>query len=308
MKSFVKAFLSSFLIVALWTSLPEARDYSEYRGDRIVFRYEPALDKAARRLAQEYPEIRADVENKIGWRARFIPTVVLFGRSDDFDKIVANRLITGFAVPGRHLIVIDYSKTGNTPFDLRDTLAHELGHLLLHDRISNNRLPRWLDEGIAQWASGGKADILNPGGREILKRAAISGNLIDLADLTSSFPRQDRQLLLAYEESRSLIEYIAGEHGEDSVRSVLGGMAGGKTVEEAIRDNLNAGLSAIEQEWKIQLKNEYSLPAYIADHIYWVLFASAAFITIAAYLKFRQRLRNYRDEEPEESARGDNPS
>jgi hypothetical protein len=308
MKSCVKTCLCSVFVLILWSTGPEARDYSEYRGPGIVLRYEPSLDKEARRLAEDYPEIRASVENKLGWRMEFIPTVVLIGKSGGFDKIVGSDLITGIAIPGENLIVIDFSRMGQTPFDLRDTVAHELCHLLLHDRIGNAELPKWLDEGISQWASGGKADVLNPGSRDLLKRAAVSGNLIPLEQISSSFPSQDQQLLLAYEQSRSLTEFIVREYGEDSIRSILGDMAEGKTVEEAVRKNLQTGSAGLEESWRNHLKSRYSWPAYVADHIYWILFASAALITIIAYLKFRHRLKNYRDEEPEEPAAGDDSS
>jgi hypothetical protein len=46
------------------------------------------------------------------------------------------------------------------PFTLTVTLKHELCHLFLHYLIGGGELPRWFNEGIAQWTSGGIAELM----------------------------------------------------------------------------------------------------------------------------------------------------
>ena len=90
-------------------------------------------------------------------------------------------------MPARDLIVIDYSRMNRVPFDLEDTLRHELSHILLHQEIDVSSLPKWLDEGVAQWASGGMADILRTGEKDLLQRAVLSHRLIALDNLRQHF-------------------------------------------------------------------------------------------------------------------------
>ena len=87
-------------------------------------------------------------------------------------------LVVAFAVPQRNLIVIDYSKMITHPLSLETTLKHELCHILLHEHIKTEILPRWLDEGLCQWASGGIGEIIMDQKRSRLNRAAFSREFI----------------------------------------------------------------------------------------------------------------------------------
>jgi len=69
-------------------------------------------------------------------------------------------------------IVIDSSRMNVNPFTLSVTAKHELAHLLLHHKINRTHLPRWLDEGFAQWASDGISEIIT-GNRTFLANAVI---------------------------------------------------------------------------------------------------------------------------------------
>ena len=96
-------------------------------------------------------------------------------------------------MPERNLIVIDYSKMNRIPFDLEDTFKHELSHILLHQEIDASSLPKWLDEGVAQWASGGIADILRTGEKDLLQQAVLSHRMLALKDIScnlSGFPER----------------------------------------------------------------------------------------------------------------------
>ena len=289
---------------------PEAVELKQLDAPEVIMRYEPALESAAVGLAAVYPGIRADVENKLAWRIGFVPVVVLIRRHDSFLRESRNDLVTAFAVPGEDLIAIDYSSMERTPFDLRSTLAHELCHLLLHRNIEDPALPRWLDEGIAQWVGGGM-DILDTGEKDVLKQAVLAGNLLRLSDISLHFPEQSRALRLSYEESRSLVEFIVREYGTGKLLSILEGLHDGKTIEQAVSENLQVGLATLEGNWRNSLLKNYSWQTYLADHIYWILFFLAALGTICGYLRLRKRFKNYRDEGDEdyldEEETGENP-
>ena len=104
-----------------------------------------------------------------------------------FQEMAGNKLVTAFAVAERNLIVIDYSRMDRIPFDLEDTFKHELTHILLHQRIGGPYLPKWLDEGVAQWASGGMADILRTGDKDLLQQAVLSHRLLSLRTSAQNF-------------------------------------------------------------------------------------------------------------------------
>lgn len=291
------------VVIIILASLP-ASSYAEemrhYITPQITVTYEPQIENAALKIANAYPEVKAVVEKKFGWQLKSRPTVVLLSSVKTFRSMTRNSLVTAFALSRENLIVMDYTKMDRTPVDLRATFEHELYHLLLHEHIRRADLPKWLDEGVAQWASGGVADIINPGNRDILKQSVLSGTVLPLNDISITFPAQPRKFVLAYQQSKSLVEFIVSEYGEDTLRAVLHSLKQGEDIETAVVRNLSIDLYDLEQSWKQKLQRKYSWFTYFAGHIYWILFSAAALITLLGYFRFRTRLRNYRDTEDED--------
>jgi hypothetical protein len=296
----IKNLLCILSLIFILTAASYAADMEEYRGPEITVRYEVPLKDVAIRISTVYKKTRTDIEAKLGWRLRADPVAVLMHNNAAFQEMVGNKLVTAFAIGGRNLIVIDYSRMDRVPFDLEDTFKHELTHILLHQRISGSNLPKWLDEGVAQWASGGIADIMRTGDKDLLQQAVLSHRVLPLRDISSNFPDSPDGLILAYEESKSFTEFIVKHYGEARLRLLLQSLEKQGTIEQAVYDNYGVSLDMLEQAWKKGLIRENSWIAYMADHMYWLLFSLAALITIAGYCVAKRRMRNYRDEEEDE--------
>ena len=299
----IKNILNSLVLILILTASSGAAEMEEYHGPEITVRYDAPLKDAAIRIASVYKKARTDIESKLGLRLRIDPVVVLIRSNAAFQEMAGNKLVTAFAVTGRNLIVIDYSRMDRVPFDLEDTFKHELTHILLHQRIGDSYLPKWLDEGVAQWASGGIADIMRTGDKDLLQQAVLSHRVLSLDDISSNFPDSPNGLILAYEESKSFTEFIVKHYGEAQLRLLLQGLEKQDTIEQEIYDNYGVSLNMLEQTWRKGLIRENSWIAYLADHMYWLLFFLAALITIAGYCAVKRRMRNYRDEEDEAEVR-----
>jgi len=296
----IKNILNVLFCLLMLVSFSGAVELQEYRDTGITVRYEAPLRYVARRIASEYPKTRTEIETKLGWRLKAAPAVILVRDHDAFQEMAGNTLVTAFALPERNLIVMDYSKMDKVPFDLEDTFKHELSHILLHQKVAASALPKWLDEGVAQWASGGAADIMRTGEKDVLKRAVLSRSMIPLRGIATSFPPSAESLILAYEESRSITEFIIQEYGEAKLRSLLRELAKGEAIEEALYVSLGVRLARLEQLWKENLSSENTWLAYLADHLIWVLFFCAAFITVAGFFLVKRRMKNYRDGEDQQ--------
>jgi hypothetical protein len=299
MRIIIKIILNILISLFMLTDISVAAELEEYRNAEITVRYEAPLKSAAQRIASEYNKNRNEVEAKLGWRLLGRPLVVLTGDSSVVQKIARNELVTAFAMPEKNLIVIDYSKMDRTPFDLRDTFRHELTHLLLYQNIESSLLPKWLDEGVAQWVSGGMADIMRTGEKALLQEALLSNRMIPLGEMSSTFPDSPDMLMLAYEESKSFIEFIVHRCGEEKVRLILRDLEHRKTIDQAFHENCGVRLDMLENVWKKSLHRDYTWILYAADNIYWLLFFLAAFATIAAWWIAKRRRKNYRDQEDE---------
>jgi hypothetical protein len=269
----------------------------ESNGIRLLF--EPSQEPTARELIRIYPEVRAELAQIFGWDLPPAPSVRLTADSHRFQQWGQSPLTVAFALPQRNFIVIDTTRMTAHPFSLRNTFKHELCHLLLHHHIHSDRLPRWLDEGIAQWASDGAGDILMDQKRSVLNRVTLGGRFIPLDALTRGFPRNDQDLMLAYEESKSFIEYLIGTSGPDGVLKVLNEMKQGEDAKSAFLNVYGTSLNQLEREWQRSLRNRITWFTYLSYHLYDILFVLAALMSIYGFIRIMIKKRQRMKEEVE---------
>lgn len=186
------------------------------------------------------------------------------------------------------------------PFTIENTLKHEMCHLLLHHHIKENLLPRWLDEGVCQWASDGIADIIIDQKRSLLNRAAHRGVFIPLGSLAHYFPSDNDGLMLAYEESKGFVSHIISLYGKEGMLSILNHMKNNESVEQAFIKALSMPLDDLEQEWHVSLRKEATWFILLSYYLYEILFGLMALISIFAFIKIILKKRAYMAEHPED--------
>ena len=263
---------------------------------QVAVVYEPPLQSAAREVIKIYPSVKKDLQDIFGWELSGRPRVILVSSTERFHKMTRNDIFVAFAIPGKNLVVIDYTKMNINPFTLGITLKHELCHLLLHQHIESRNLPKWLDEGVCQWASDGIAEILINKGQSVFKTSLAAGNLFSLANLAGSFPQDKRSLVLAYEQSKNLIDYIVKKYGKERLLDILYYLKNGESADRAILKGLNVSLTALEKDWRRQLKGKTYWLALLANNVYAIIFFLAAVMAILGFIKLRLRKRAYEDE------------
>ncbi len=293
-------FLSVLFFPAVLLIGPSYAEKQTLGDERVIVRFDGPLRNAAAEVLKVYPAIRMELMKDLGWGTDFRPEIVLVKDSVSFRRVAESDLVTALAVPQKDLIVIDYSKMNVYPFTLGATLKHELCHLELHHHIAEGNLPRWFDEGICQWVSGGLAEIITDGKRSILKEAALSNRLMSIERLAERFPADGRDLLLAYEESRSVVEYVKKEFGVSGVRGILEHMSMGDNLEDAVRKSLLISLDELERRWRSSLAEKASWLSSIGDHLYEILFLFASLITIYGFFRVLKKRREYKDEDGED--------
>jgi hypothetical protein len=287
---------ATFLLAAVLIGSSYAAKHT-LADERVTVSFDGPLQNPAKEVLKIYPAVRGELLKDLGWRTDFRPEIVLIKETASFRRVADSDLVTAVAIPKRNLIVIDYSKMNVHPFTLRTTLKHELCHLELHNHIGGGNLPRWLDEGICQWVTGGLAEIMATGSHSILREAALSNRLISLEGLEERFPKDGRDLLLAYEESRSIVDYITREFGGSRVRSILESMSKDDNLESAVRKSLLISLVELEKRWRLSIIENNSWFSYISDNFYEMFFLLAALITVCGFFRILKKKREYKDEE-----------
>jgi len=260
-----------------------------------VFYDENSLSMAEE-VVKMYPDIRKELEKSLPWKTDFQPRILLVKDRHAFIQSAGSDIFLAYAVPRRYLIVLDVSRVYSKPFTLETTLKHELCHLLLHHYIADTGLPRWLDEGVCQWASGGISELLLEHGGNALAKAVMADTIMRMKDI-ETFPKDEASIVLAYEQSKNLIEYIANQYGQDSVVRILSYVREGYTVEESIQKSLLISLPELEHTWHAHLRGKHLWFSYVSSNLYTILFLLGGLITIFGFIRFLKKKREYVDEE-----------
>ncbi len=247
--------------------------------------------KSAEKVLDLYPSVRSELEERLRWSVSFQPTVILVGDRGEFRRMTGQSNAVALAVGRRNLILIDLSALGADPFGLKSALEHELCHLLLHARIPEGSLPRWLNEGIAQWVSGGFSEVRLPRRGSALDRAVMSGRTIPIRSLSGAFRGEGRSLHLAYEQSLSLVRFLIGRYGVDSFLGLLESLAGGISLEQALSKHWSLTVASLEQAWKEELPDKLAWTTVLIGHLYQILFFLAAAALAAGFVRHVRRKR-----------------
>jgi hypothetical protein len=186
------------------------------------------------------------------------------------------------------------------PFSLRITFKHELCHLLLHRHINRDNLAKWLDEGVCQWVSDGIGEILLDRNWSGLDAAITAGHTLPLTGLTETFPGDKASLMLAYEQSKSVVAYIDRQYGQDAILNLLGHLKNGAGIETATRQSLSLSVDELEKEWLDYLERTPRWLIYLANNLYGILFFIAAMLTVVGFIRVLIRRRAYAKLEGEE--------
>lgn len=271
-------------------------------NDAVIF-FDHTAGTAAAMILEIYPGVKSDLAATLGWKVDFRPEIRLIKDKDTMKRTAGNDLAVALAIPDRNLILLDTSRVYDKPFSLETALRHEVCHLLLHRNIRNEDLPRWFDEGVCQWASGGIAEIMTDSGDDLLSKAVISGKLISIDEL-SSFPSDRWPLLLAYEESKGFVEYIVEKYGRSGMLRLLKFLKEGHSMEESFREVLSVSPYELEINWHAYLKTKYTRFSYLSRNLYVILFSVAALLTVYGFFRMMKKKREYVDNEEDDVGNG----
>lgn len=147
----------------------------------------------------------------------------------------------------------------------RDTLSHELTHLVL-SRVTAGRAPIWLHEGIAKtlearWNSDTPGP-LEPALAALLEDAAHSGALIPFERMHPSLaklPTQE-QASLAFAEVQSLVRHVLRRAGLPGLRAALGRVREGEPAESAIGRAAGTSWFRLVEQWRAELRGRRTAP------------------------------------------------
>jgi tetratricopeptide (TPR) repeat protein len=200
---------------------------------------EPVLELARRALAT------------LSKRYQFTPKgpilIEMFPKHDHFAVRTAGLpgMIGALGACFGRVVTIDSPRAQPGEFQWEATLWHELAHVITL-QMSNQRLPRWLSEGISEF----EETIERPGrwgrpGEVMFANLMNRGETIKLRDLNASF--QNPQLIgIGYYQASLLVKHIVDRFGHDALRRLVSVHAKGMDDEAGLKAALDVDFDDLQ--------------------------------------------------------------
>ncbi len=238
--------------------------YAEHVGEHFLLRYTPGRDAILVPHAIETLDLARDrIGDLLGWKpdtriaVEIYPTPATLSAVSSLTKEEIENSGT-IALCRWNRLMITTPRAVVFGYSWRDTLAHELAHLIIGG-ASKNTVPIWLHEGIAKYVeTSWRAEPglgISVEQQEKLKVAAQKKRLIPFEKMHPSMAKlpTHEDTSLAFSEVFTFIEYLVGKKGWPGIRQLLKSMSRGLTDAQAIEEVYGESLDTLEAKWKKSL-------------------------------------------------------
>ena len=240
--------------------LDKVDKFETIRAGDLTVRLAPEESAVMRELV---PALAQQALDELSKRYQFTPVgpilVEMFPVHDDF--AVRTIGLPGFlgalgACFGR-VVTLD-SPRARPPgqFNWATTLWHEMAHVITL-QMSNNRLPRWLSEGISMYE---ERRARPEWGRETevsYVQALEAGRLLKLADLNDGFS-DPRLISLTYYQASLVVEMLIDMYGEPALHRFIRAYGEGMETDQAIKAAFNTTIDRIQTAFDARMDKDYA--------------------------------------------------
>ena len=185
--------------------------------------------------------------------------IEMFPKHDDFAvrTLGLPGMIGALGACFGRVVTLDSPRARQMPGDFlwEATLWHELGHVITL-QMSNQRVPRWLTEGISEWEeTQARKDWTRPGDA-MFARVLNRGEGIRLKDLNEAF-QDPKRISLAYYQGRLVVDYMVKEFGQESLNRLLRAYGQGLDTDAALKQVMNTDLATMQTGFDQYLDREF---------------------------------------------------
>ena len=200
----------------------------------------------------------AEMRGRYGIDPKGEVSIQIFPKHDDFAVRTTGLMgMSGALGASFGSVVTQDSPRAREPgtFNWQATLWHELAHVFTL-QLSNQRVPRWLTEGISVYEEGLADPSWSRDSELGFARAYSQGRVLPLAELNSGFARPDL-ISVAYFESSLVVSLVVEKYGPEALRVMLRAFAGGADVEAALLKATGASLADLQKAFDARLEERY---------------------------------------------------
>ena len=239
----------------------EEESYRENESSHFKLRYNGTAAPALARDVLRTLEMHfSAIESELNFTPPESIGVILYTQ-DAFSDITRAPSWVGALNDGR--IRVPVQGLSGVDQELSHVLKHELTHSFVRQKTRGNclvaancgnRVPTWVNEGLAQWMSGDRS------GEDAAALVQVfgKGNAIPLGRLESPWMGLDRSTAhYAYAWALANIEYIIQTDGMGDVERILDRIGAGMATETALREVLHSDYNDLMQSTAEYLRRNY---------------------------------------------------
>ncbi|MCG8608068.1 tetratricopeptide repeat protein [bacterium] len=263
-KAFAKDPFNKYVgnLLTLFDEFPQYKTHDAGNGllVRMHERDDPVLSKYAVDLASES---FSALSQKYDFDRTTPVLLEIFPEHDDF-------AVRCFGLPGAqaflgicfgNVVAMDSPRARpKGDFVWGETLWHELVHVS-HLRMTGNRIPRWLAEGIAVYETSTAKPHWSMGLDLPFIQAFLSDKLLPLEKLDSGFnrPTSPGQVSLSYFQASIIVEFLVEKYGHDMITQTFPKFRQGLETAEVLEAVFEKTLKTLDDEFKSYVKEKYSI-------------------------------------------------
>ena len=232
---------------------------------RVFYQQNPAFATAVLEYAEAYyRQIRLDLglthvvqRDQVAWLWDKRCQIYLYIDRQAYRQATGAPLWSGGFVNYQRRMV--YSYLGASSF-LEQILPHELAHIVFREFVGfdNGRIPRWLDEGVAQYAEVGRREEA----WEVMRQGLVQGIYIPLEQLNSLRlgHASGGNAQVFYTQAATLVQFFLAAYGPKRFIDFCSNLRDGYNVERALSfatASRIASLGALEDAWRTFLLSDF---------------------------------------------------
>jgi len=186
----------------------------------------------------------------------------------------------GSAYPARRLIFMSQPHGVSLRYrDIAEVVTHEYTHIAVGSYLGDMELPRWFDEGVADFVGGGRSWTASFS----IGVAAITGRLIPLDALRRWWPTSRREAEVAYAQGADFVAFVENKHGPGAIRNVLYEMRSSGKFEAAVLKTTGKNLAQLETEWLKRVVRVYRWVPILSGGL--TIWAFGSMLVIIGYVR-----------------------
>lgn len=221
-----------------------ADSFDKQRLSHFIVRYEgESMEDTGRLVLDSLERSYSFLKSRLDFEPSELIVVILYARRD-YSELGGPAWSAGLfdgkvRVPVRGLVGLDKH--------VESTLRHELTHAFLFAQAGQN-CPRWLHEGMAEYAEGADA---SEHGKMLAERIQADG------DFAYCLLGARCNVRFFYPAATSVVDYIIRTRGMGGIKDLLTLLGEGRSIDEALRTVTGRDELGLMNDWQYFVKRRY---------------------------------------------------